>query len=163
MSVISISDVLARLTPSKTKVYQRLYDTFGYELGVGRAGSYPGHAHLYFCDLMFSPTGIRTAADDSTPVRGRLVVVPPRTYFGDTTIGDFFFLKFCPYPGPISVPDKIDTHVKEGPILAYHRTADIRVAWFSSSVDPGSAILVTLRSRRLELRFGDLETVVVEP
>ena len=163
MTVISISDTLSRLPPPQTKVYQRLYDTFGYELGIGRRGVYPGHAHLHFCDLMFSPDGIATGAKDGTSVNGRLVVVPPRTYFSDTTIADFFFVKFCPDPGPIMVPDKIGTLVNEGRILVFETAADIQLTWFSSSIDAGRTIQITLRDSRLKLQFANVETILVEP
>lgn len=162
-SEVSIAGVLSQLEPTRAKVYQRLYESSGYEMGFGRRGDYPGHAHFHFCDLMFSPTGISTATHNDISIHGQLVVVPPRTYFADTRIGDFFFIKFCPDPGVIVVPDKTEVILSENQILAFENFATLKFDWFPSPSDNRKSLRVTLARDGLTVQFDDRETLRVIP
>jgi len=163
MNVISIAEVLSQLEPTRAKVYQRLYESSGYELGFGRRGDYPGHAHLHFCDLMFSPKGISTTTHDGISIQGQLVVVPPRTFFADTRIGDFFFIKFCPDPGVIVVPDKTEVILSENQILAFDNLATLQLDWFPSPLDIRKSLVVTLSPNDLTVQFDAGETLRIIP
>jgi|AntRauTorckE5430_2_1112549.scaffolds.fasta_scaffold03123_3 hypothetical protein len=101
----NIIDAVNSFGPWQDKSYVNLLsETCFYELGFGRRGLYKGHSHLFFTDVLFSPTGIKIYGIDQV---WNCVIVPPRTYLPDVEIGDFFFIKFCHDLSEFSPPEKV--------------------------------------------------------
>lgn len=115
---MSILEVVKSFSHEKDKQYSKLYHEDGYEIGFGKGGKYPGHSHLYFYDIMFSPLGIELVVNGKQ-AKGNLLIVPPRTYMEDVTLGDFFFLKFSPTNITVPVPEKVDERLQEGELMLF--------------------------------------------
>ncbi|MES2669682.1 MAG: hypothetical protein V4673_04585 [Pseudomonadota bacterium] len=160
MPALSIFDQVSSFNDRQDKVYLTSYHENGFEIGFGRQGSYSGHSHLRFVDIIFSPAGIRYdgAHADIPPA---LVVVPARTYLPDVTIGLFGFLKFCQDGGPIDFPEKVDYQLNEGKVLAFIDQAKITFPWYRKpGAKPGEVIL-TLAHDVFTIEFSNGHSFII--
>lgn len=157
-----IQDVLAKLPPSDLKTYLTSYQTNGYELGFGRAGIYEGHAHTTFWDIVFAPDGFTGTDAKGGTWKGRFLALPPRTYFGEIRLGDFFFLKFSPVPYAFVLPDKTYERLREGnPIVDPARTLSFE--WYPTPEPTAERrIEVLMDGSRLCFRLNDAALFTVE-
>lgn len=96
-------------------------------MGFGRGGSYKGHSHIYFLDLILSFTKLHCSDIIAKNISNELIIVPPKTYLGTVTCGDFFFIKFCPNPQTVIFPEKINDALTEGTII--HSSKDFEQSY----------------------------------
>lgn len=146
----SISQVISTLAESD-KRYDILYKDSGFELGFGRGGSYEGHSHLYFVDVLFSPAGIQW---NGGGLGATLVVVPPRTYLPRVETGDFVFLKFCPDAREVILPDKVSSELSEQHVMTYGDQADLEFPWYRSADSASGSIQIVLNFVDLRFEFS---------
>jgi hypothetical protein len=160
MTSYSISAQIIFLSQSISKTYLTLYPNDGYELGFGRAGQYKGHSHLQFYDLLFSLKGLRSLDPVEMLPKGSLLVIQPKTYLPDIDIGDFFFLKFSPDPGPFKIPDKVVDRYHEGGIIGASEGFEKEFKWFPTIGGRESRIKLKLTIDRLTIQLGEKEITV---
>ena len=158
MCEISISKSLGR---TNKKNYTHLYPEYGYEMGVGFAGEYPGHTHLFFNDIIFSPNGIYSTDTYGRVSFGELFVVPSRTYFQSVRLGDFFFMKFCSDNKFVVLPDKVDTIMSEGAVESHSNEAQIKFDWFKKNDSVKESILFFLKNKVLGIEIGSSQVIKV--
>jgi hypothetical protein len=154
MPALSILDQVSSLHDSQVKTYLTSYHEDGFEIGFGRQGSYNGHSHLRFIDIIFCPTGVRYEGvhADIIPT---LVVVPARTYLPDVSTGPFGFLKFCPDSGPIDLPEKVDDQLEEGEVLAFIDQAKMTIPWYKKAAAAPGEVVLTLAHDVFIIEFSD--------
>lgn len=136
MRIISISKILKDCINS-SKIYLTLYANNGYELGFGKGGSYKGHSHLYFYDILFSPDGIYLGNKYKEKKTYYFICIPPRTYMNDIRIGNFFFLKFCPTNEKFLLPEKTNRIMYEGEIKMYTDAVQFDSVWYKNPFNKG--------------------------
>lgn len=103
--------ISAELDAGGDKSYLRHLAPDGYEMGVGRRGTYDAHAHLGFTDIAYAPGGLLIHQADVT-LAGTIHVTPPGSWFGPIEfLSDFWFVKFfqaiedaCPVPDKVVDP-----------------------------------------------------------
>lgn len=106
--MLSIS---AKLAAGGDKAYLRHLAPDGYEMGVGRQGTYDAHAHLGFTDIAYAPGGLLVHQSDVT-MAGKVHVTTPGSWFGPIEfLSDFWFVKFFQSrEDECAVPDKMINH-----------------------------------------------------
>lgn len=161
MRVVSIANELTATPPQWSKNYLCGYAECGYELGVGRAGSFSGHSHLFFADIVFSPHRIHCQGRLDLGATITLLVVPPRTYMPSVRIGDFFFLKFCPDSRKVVLPDKVTTHLAEGSLGGHSDRVDIHWQLYDHEDSMASPVTIILRGEHLRIDIGGKEPISV--
>ena len=162
MNRISVSDEVAAFAPRSDKRYDILYANAGFEFGFGRAGSYEGHSHRCFVDLLFSPGGIRWKEGGETAT-GMLVIVPARSYLPDVETDNFAFLKFCPDSREVSLPDKVSDRLCERNVMAFTESAQVTFPWFPHPESAPQTIAVSLSGSELKLHFSNFTTMLLVP
>ena len=163
MTSLSITAELAALSGSQSKGYAGVHAIDGYERGCGRSGTYSGHAHRKFYDVIFAPSGLSGTDLMGGRVVGTLLVVPPRTYFGALTLGDFFFIKFAPEPGAFELPDKVDERLGEGSARVFSDKASLVLPWYPRPSGVPGWIRVRLDGDQLTLSFSTEERLHIRP
>lgn len=119
--------ISAELGSGGDKAYLRHLAPHGYEMGVGRRGTFDAHAHLGFTDIAYAPGGLLIHQPGVT-LAGKLHLSVPGSWFGPIEfLSDFWFVKFfqsradeCP------VPDKVidrSSVAREGCLVADHLEA----------------------------------------
>lgn len=154
MSALSILDRVSSFHDAQDKVYLTSYHDDGFEIGFGRQGSYSGHSHLRFIDIIFSPAGI-TYGDAHAGVPPALVVVPARTFLPDVTTGHFVFLKFCQDGRPVKLPEKVDDQLEEGKVLAFMDRAKMTFPWYRRAAAEPGEVALTLAHDILTIEFSN--------
>jgi|GEM_PF-6763367 len=155
MNTLQITKELAQIPIQKNKIYQTTYDEDGYEIGFGRAGNYKGHSHIHFYDIIYTPNGFIIKDLHNSPLSGKLLVVPPRTWLSDITLNDFFFIKFCGESGLISVPDKVDYFQNESNLIILNSYESISLPWYSSPFGEKSYIKFELIENSFIITFDN--------
>jgi hypothetical protein len=153
----SIADVVSGLREGTDKIYLRTYREHGYELGFGRGGSYPGHSHLYFLDLILSYGQIGCSDAWGSSISDSLVIVPPQTYLGDVVCGDFFFIKFCPAQHTVIFPEKLDEVMDRGEIIHATDHFNRSFSYYKDGKDERRSLQVHLANNTLVLTVGSDE------
>ena len=161
MKSISVSSELATAAGGQTKPYLTTYADRGYEMGCGPPGSYAGHAHLHFTDVMWSPGGIQCSSGGITR-RGCLLIVAPRTFFEASFSEPFFFLKFCGIGGSVQVPDKVIDQLFKGSVSVLSSPATFLCPWFPSPSTTPSTLVLDTEADSLLLNLGH-ESFLVKP
>lgn len=90
------------------KSYMRHVEPHGYEMGVGRRGTYDAHAHRGFTDVAYAPGGL-VVHQSGVAQRGKVHVTNPGSWFGPIEfLSDFWFIKFFQaQQNECAVPDKL--------------------------------------------------------
>lgn len=161
MNLWRISTEVGAIPVGQTKKYVKLHSADGYEMGFGLGGKYESHSHLFFLDLIFSPGGIQWLDPESGSADAQLLVVPPRTQVPSVETDDFFFLKFCPDPVELHLPDKVDQVLSEGALSSYSKAAMLLFPWYARSHEQELSIKIELLSRTLKVSFAGGEAVVI--
>lgn len=128
----NIQKQLSLLGENQNKSYLTKYKIDGYEIGFGKKGRYLGHSHFHFYDVMFSPEGIKTKSITGKAISNNLIVIQPKTYMDNVTLGDFFFIKFCPSAEKVNLPDKTNLKLNEGKIFSYDSVEKLNFTWYKS-------------------------------
>lgn len=155
MKRYKITEEIQKLKPKETKAYYYLYADSGFELGFGKGGTYAGHSHLYFCDILFSTKPIETSDGDGKIISDNLIVIPPKTYVGEVVTDDFFFIKFCPTNDRVILPDKIESVERVGLISGYSNEVNIVFPWFKNHLSSESLIKLELNSNNFQINLGN--------
>lgn len=161
MKAFDIKEEIMKLKSNESKVYYYLYEEAGFELGFGKGGKYPGHSHLFFCDILYSPKPISTFNADGTKLNGNLIVIPPKTYLGDVTIDNFFFIKFCPTNELVTIPDKIDSIENEDSIKCFSNKAKIEFSWYKKSISEKSFFILDYKNNELTINLGESNSFLI--
>jgi hypothetical protein len=161
MNFLSISTEVGTIAAGKTKKYVNLYPAHGYEMGFGIGGTYNSHGHLCYLDLLFSPGGIEWSGTEFSSIEAKLLIVPPRTQVPNLQIGHFFFLKFCPEPDELKLPDKVDRVVSDTTVLYYSGAASLTFPWYARCQGEKRNITVKLLRHSLSISFAEGRTVVI--
>jgi hypothetical protein len=160
MKQYSIEIEIPKLNSTQSKVYHYLYADSGFELGFGKAGTYSGHSHLFFCDVLFSAKPISTSDADGKTISGNLIVIPPRTYLGEVVTDDFFFIKFCPTNEKIMLPDKREDILTDGKIEAFNGNAAMEIPWYEKNTSRESSVTFSLQNEKLHIKIGETEFII---
>ncbi len=137
------------------KEYISHYADCGIEIGFGGKARYPAHAHLYYTDVLFAPDGLICRDAAGLACRGRLLVVPPRTWFEVVEISAFGFLKFSTAPVGVVIPDKVADLLSESSLQCFGDTAELAFPWFVDATSPPKEISLMLGAAGLTIRLGD--------
>lgn len=159
---ISIDESLT----STSRKYYGLLSNFGLEWGVGIGGSYPGHFHLGFTDVIFAPSGMVVADEFGVSHRGTLLVVPPGVWFSPDRVEAFWFMKLfgsvnC---ATVDVPDKIGDRSRwtaTGDSLRCVDTGDFVVPWWDPRSQTQGALRLQLGSESLAVLRNDRPWLMV--
>lgn len=137
------------------KRYVHDYHSYGFELGFGREGSFPGHAHLHFQDIIYCPDGLVCTDSRGISVAGVLASIAPRTYFACVCAGSFFFVKYCPTASRVILPDKVGDVLEGMGMVVAGRDCTVVTPWFASeAADGGSRAVIELLVDGLRITFG---------
>jgi hypothetical protein len=163
MHSFRIREIIHSLPNGIAKSYVRLYPQHGLEMGFGRSGSFEAHSHFVFYDVIFSPNGIDYEPRVEHASQPELLVVPPQSLVPPVRLGDFFFVKFCPDPVDVVVPDKTVHGRFSRDFSCYLGEATLSFPWYPSG--PSGArrsIVLTLSKHRLSVVLGGTEEVSIE-
>lgn len=105
------------LTKKTKKCYLTTYKKDGFEMGFGKKGVYKGHSHEFFTDVIFSFEGIHSSNYCGDKLTSNLIIAPSRSYLGEVTIGDFYFIKFCDLNEEVIFPEKVETILSENDLI----------------------------------------------
>lgn len=155
MKSYNLKEEVIKLDPNELKAYYYLYAGYGFELGFGKGGKYPGHSHLYFYDILYSSLPILTNDANGKNISGKLIVTPPKTYMGEVVTDDFFFVKFCPTNDAIILPDKVNHVEKVGLISSFSNQACIELDWFKNHLSEKSFFKLDYKNNILKINFGE--------
>ncbi len=126
-------------------------------MGVGKAGSYRGHSHLFFHDIIYCPSGLVCSSPRLSSGKATLVIVPRETYLGEVNTDDFFFIKFSASPADVSFPEKIYECLNATSIILPSPGASLRYVYYKSRNDVGSELIIHLHESVLNLRIANAE------
>jgi hypothetical protein len=156
----TISDVIDDFSSDEIKRYLSSYKLDGFELGFGRRGTYSGHSHLYFTDLLFSPGGVSFSGNDKTQ-KANLVIVPRETLLSDVLIGNFCFLKFCEYPLRVTFPEKMESANLKGTPLSLTGKRVLRFYYYKTDTIFPERIVLLLFERHLRLKISNKLDIII--
>lgn len=163
MQSASITQQLGLLATPSAKRYVHLVDPVGFEMGYALGGCFPAHAHLSFCDVLFSPGGLTCLSLDPTTAHGRLLIAPPRTFFGPVQAAPFFFMKFMPRPGRLRLPDKVADQLSEGVLKVYEEPVFVTWPWFNPNTGALGSVHFALGATSLVIGLDDVPWLEVLP
>ena len=161
MISFNIKKEIAKFKSIELKEYHFLYENSGFEMGFGMSGVYPGHSHLYFCDILFSPLPISTSDADGKAVFGNLIVIPPKTFLGEVKTDDFFFMKFSTTNEFITLPDKIESIERSGVISSFIEIGHVKLPWYRNHLSEESFIEIDYKNSGLLIKYGQSGTFYI--
>lgn len=160
MRQLMISETLSNI-PYSDKEYLQSYEEAGFETGVGDGGRYPGHAHMLYTDVVYSPTGLSTRTVGGKNLIGQMLIIPPRTYVEDIQTNKFWFMKFMRDGAEVRLPDKVHLRLSEGLPLMIEPEFRLTCKLYRKPSGPRRKVEFHLREDCLDVYInGTLETRV---
>ena len=161
MNCITLKKDLFRICGSRDKKYLASYDKDGYECGIGYAGHYNGHSHIFYTDIMFSPSKIKINHKNED-IECDMLVVPPRTYMNDVTIGDFFFIKFCEKQEDVILPDKTTKVLNENDLQFVNYSGMLFYKYYENKQSKGRQLKIELENYKITVYIDGLPEWLIE-